>query len=651
MSNPGRLAPHRRAVQRRAVVVLALIVAGGVWAAWSSWLRSVSRSSSRDDGPRDVYAGTPYRNARPDVEYVGDAACAECHVEIAEAYRSHPMGRSLDTVEGLEGVSSTAAKGGSYDAQGLHYTVERRDGRTFHKATRRGIEGEVLAENEAEVRYALGSGTRGVSFLIDRDGFLFLSPIAWFAQGDRWGTSPGFDERAQQSNFERPVYPDCLFCHANRVAPVPGPMNRYEEPIFRGHAIGCERCHGPGALHVEQKGQSDGPDLTIVNPAKLAPALRDSVCQQCHLQGTFRTPRAGREPFDFRPGLPMHRFFGVFQMKEGNREQYEAIGHVEQMESSRCHRESSGTLGCISCHDPHRLPEPAAKAAYYRERCMSCHEKKGCALPPAERRARGQGEDCIACHMPRMGIENIPHTAATDHRIRRDPSRGDQQSPRRDPRRPDESPLVDHHWTQMTEGERQDAGRELGIASAWVAQRLSASPPLAKAAATHALPSLEAAVRDRPDDLPAVSSLGIALELAGRVEDSLNAFESALRIEPNHELSLRHAGRLQGILRRDAPSCETARKTIAVNPWRSDYRLALARFTAQAGDWAGAVAACREAIRLNPDWLDARSFLVECLVHADEPKAADAEFQVMLRFYPASRDAWMEWYERLKSPR
>ena len=40
-------------------------------------------------------------------------------------------------------------------------------------------------------------------------------------------------------------------------------------------------------------GRSAGPDLTIVNPADLAPALRESVCQQCHLQGAFRFPQGG----------------------------------------------------------------------------------------------------------------------------------------------------------------------------------------------------------------------------------------------------------------------------------------------------------------------------------------------------------------------
>ena len=44
---------------------------------------------------RDAYADSPFQNARPGVAYVGDAACARCHREIAVDYHSHPMGRSL----------------------------------------------------------------------------------------------------------------------------------------------------------------------------------------------------------------------------------------------------------------------------------------------------------------------------------------------------------------------------------------------------------------------------------------------------------------------------------------------------------------------------------------------------------------------------
>ena len=327
------------------------------------------------------------------------------------------MGRSLAPVSGMEDGPPAGSRAGlPIEHKGVRYTIEQRDGRVIHKASRRGADGNAFAEIEAEVRFALGSGTRGISYLIERDGFLFQSPIAWFAQHRRWDIAPGYGESSVRPDFERAIQPDCLFCHTNQFRAVAGTFNRYEKPIFRGHAIGCERCHGPGELHVNAAGQSAESDMTIVNPADLAPALRDSVCQQCHLQGSFRFARAGREPFDYRPGLPLHRFLAVFLMKKGDGRKFEAVGHDEQMEASRCFAASEGQLGCISCHDPHRLPEPATKVAYYRERCLACHEKKG--LRPAAHRASIAGAG--------RGLHRVPHAATGDHER---PSHGSDRPP------------------------------------------------------------------------------------------------------------------------------------------------------------------------------------------------------------------------------
>ena len=89
-------------------------------------------------------------------------------------------------------------------------------------------------------------------------------------------------------------------------------------------------------------------------------------------------------------------------------------------------------------------------------------------------------------------------------------------------------------------------------------------------------------------------------------------------------------------------------KTIAVDPWQSIHRLTLAENCYQAGDWREAVAACREAIRLNPELLEARSLLIQCYLRSREFDKADAEFQILLRFYPASREVWQQWYEQQK---
>ncbi len=207
MNHPGAREVHRYRVARGVTfVVVALLVAGIVWAL-SPTLRKMagfdSQSAASSPRSRDVYADSPYRNTQPGVGYVGDAACVTCHRAIADAYCSHPMGRSLFRLKGHTKDLATGVEAGlPFEAQGLQYTIELRDGRVFHKATRRDADGRILTETEAEVCFALGSGTRGTNFLIENDGFLFLSPIAWFAQQRRWGISPGYGERIPQ-NFER----------------------------------------------------------------------------------------------------------------------------------------------------------------------------------------------------------------------------------------------------------------------------------------------------------------------------------------------------------------------------------------------------------------------------------------------------------------
>src|SRR5262249_32220694 len=150
-----------------------------------------------------------------------------------------------------------------------------------------GPPGKVVAE--AEVHFAVGSGARARSYAVARDGYLFQSPLTWYPQGGRWDLSPSYEVRNQ--HFSRPITPGCLFCHCNYADHVPNTLNRYRQPIFHGYAIGCERCHGPGELHVRRREAGEkvaGRDDTIVNPSRLEHSLREAVCQQCHLQGEQR---------------------------------------------------------------------------------------------------------------------------------------------------------------------------------------------------------------------------------------------------------------------------------------------------------------------------------------------------------------------------
>src|SRR5262249_44008985 len=154
------------------------------------------------------------------------------------------------------------------------FRVVRDGGRAWHlqSAVR---DGEVLFEHRTPVHYAVGSGTLAFSYLTESNGYLYQTPISWYSEKKIWDLSPGF---APSIFLGRPVLPGSPQCHVTRVKTRPGETSRFGPGVFEGHAIGCERCHGPGERHAEFRQHRDPGllgelDVTIVNPARLAPAL------------------------------------------------------------------------------------------------------------------------------------------------------------------------------------------------------------------------------------------------------------------------------------------------------------------------------------------------------------------------------------------
>jgi Flp pilus assembly protein TadD len=608
------------------VALLIVAVTAGLVAAWM-WQRPAGHR---------VGVETPFRNARPGVEYVGDAACARCHEEIAATYRQHSMGRSLIPIGAAPAeVRGEGALRTLFEAQGFRYSIERQGERTLHREERRDGQGRVIGQVEGEVRYVLGSGSRAMAFLIDRDGYLFESPITWYAQGGRWDLAPGYE--GKNAHFERPITAECLFCHANQVDRVAGTLNRYRPPIFRGHAIGCERCHGPGELHVRQPSVPSNAEPNIVNPRNLEPALREGVCQQCHLMGESSiTELADRDLFDYRPGLPLYRYETVFVQPPGR--DHKNSGHVEEMYQSACFRASRGALGCISCHDPHELPAPEKKVAYYRDRCLECHTQRGCSLPAATRLAQSAADNCIECHMPRAEVSNVPHVALSVHSIPRHRQSGAAASSGREPPRSDETLPVLFHGDLMSPAERAEAERDLGVALHIRGERGAAS----------ALPMLEEALAAHPEDTSAREAEGYALGALGRGADALAAYEMVLARTPDRESALVGAAIAADRAGRRDQSVAYWRRAIAVDPWPSVYDAGLARQLSQGRRWRDAAEACRNALRHNPANLQARLDLVQCLFRMGVAQEARKELETLLEFDPANRDALVQWFDSLR---
>ena len=615
------------------ILLAALAVAG--W--WWTRERGPDGTAPPADDPRLTYA-TPFLNVRPDVGYVGDEACAACHVTHHDSYRRHPMGRSFAPTArttGPERLDNTAHN--PFDKDGIRFRVERRDGQTFHTVDRPTADGRSLFELSRAADYAMGSGTRGRSYLVALDGHLYQSPISWYTQAGRWDVSPNYPAVRL---FDRAITGECLFCHCNDAAPVEHTNNRYHKPPFRSHAIGCERCHGPGELHVRSRQGGEVPkaiDTTIVNPRHLEPALRDAVCEQCHLQGEIRVPRRGRGVFDYRPGLPLHLFWSVF-VRRPELKDNKAVSHVEQMVVSRCYQASDGKMGCVSCHDPHALPEPARRADYYRERCLNCHGDRDCGLAPDVRRQERPDDNCAACHMSRRDSSDIAHTAVTDHRITRRPQPATRPALALKSGLP---PIVPFH-EHLIGGTDPELTRDLGVALADLGRQ---QPPIARPLGAMALSVLDSAERERPDDLAALEGKAFGLWSLGRARDALDVYQKVLAKVPGRERSLTEAAQAAALLGELETVTDCWERVVAINPWSTFAHTSLAEVLYRRGLWDRAVAACETAVRLNPSRDEPRRLLIRGLLRLDRHDRARAELDTLLGMKPDEAASLRGWFD------
>lgn len=638
----GKSAFNRTAVFL--IIAVVLLVAAGIFA-WPHLFPPALKktgpdANALDEDPR-VTSSTPFLNVRPDVKYVGDAACADCHKAIAEHYARHPMGRSMALASDQTAIEPRDDKAHNpFKKFEDLFSVEVRDGKVYHREERRDGAGKTVATSECEARYVVGSGTRGKSYLVDRDGHLFMSPISWYAEKHIWDLSPGFDEELR---FNRPIIAQCLFCHCNHADAIDGPINSFRTPAFRGFSIGCERCHGPGELHVrlrENGEKASKPDYTLVNPRHLEPRLRDAVCEQCHLQGEQRVLARGRQPFDYRPGLPLHPFWSVHVRQPELVASYRSVGQVEQMHRSECWKGSQGKLGCISCHDPHERPAESKRVEYYRAKCLSCHESKGCKVELAERKRQQADDSCIVCHMSKEGSSNIPHTAVTDHRILRRPEPPTKRPP--PSLRQGESPIVNFHQDEPLLP-KSNADRDLGLALVGAARGDLAS---IRALAPLSQPLLERATRERPADAAAWEALAKTLESQERTADALKACEKALEQKANFESALALAAGLATRLSRTDAAINYLKRAIELNPFVPRYQVDLAALRIERREWSQAQAACEAALRVEPFNVDARVRLITCLLRTGQMERATAEFNTLMALRPRNEAELRIWFER-----
>ena len=195
--------------------------------------------------------------------YLDDAVCGTCHADLAASYRSVGMSRAfgdaaqVDEIE-LFSTPDAPEAGRFFHALSGRWYDMRRSSPQSRPVFRRWFEdatGREMDVFEAKVDWTLGSGHTSRSYLLHQPGGeLFVLPIAWYTQKNRWAMSPGFDQ-SRHMGLRRRVQRECMFCHNGFPPRIEAQPDRFGDPhLFPTnlpHGTGCQRCHGPGAKHVE----------------------------------------------------------------------------------------------------------------------------------------------------------------------------------------------------------------------------------------------------------------------------------------------------------------------------------------------------------------------------------------------------------------
>lgn len=366
-----------------------------------------------------------YLNHNDTVDYVGINTCKSCHYDKYETFIKTGMGQSFHKATKQKSAADFITNHIIYDSSiNMNYMPFLKNNELYIMEYRLKNSDTVYKQTE-KIDFIIGSGQHTNSHLIFRNGYIYQAPLTWYTQTGKWDLPPGF-EKGRNSRFTRIINEECMSCH--NAMPVMSNTDEYKF-LKIGDGIDCERCHGPGELHVNihKSGKSiknqNGIDRTIVNPSKLEWQRQVDVCQRCHLQGNA-VLKKDKSFLQFRPGMKLSDFYEVYmpEFKTGNESEFIMASHAQRLQKSQCfiksnNKNSNAKLTCITCHNPH-ITVKETKSESFNSACKKCHNSDSKCSNDINILIK-ENYNCIKCHLPSSGTSDIPHVQIHDHYIRK----------------------------------------------------------------------------------------------------------------------------------------------------------------------------------------------------------------------------------------
>ena len=356
-----------------------------------------------------------YLNIHSDVDYVGINTCKQCHMDIYNSFIETGMGKSFKTAK--KKFSSSLFSHEIYDSILKFHYRPHWEGEKLVLDEYKIQNNDTIYSLKTEIDYIVGSGNHTNSHIISDNGYLSQAPFTFYTQDSILDFPPGF-EHGNNTRYNRKIGLECMTCHNSFPHFTLGSENKYQN-VPSG--IDCERCHGPGELHVSniQSGilvdTSKFFDYSIVNPANLSIELQNELCSRCHVQGNS-VLKYEKSFFDFKPGMYLNEVMDVYLPRYTNSDDdFIMASHLDRMKQSKCFIESDGGMSCLDCHNPH-ISIKNTSIINYNNSCFSCHNQEACTEIKIERLA--VNDNCVSCHMKESKTIDIPHVTITDHKIK-----------------------------------------------------------------------------------------------------------------------------------------------------------------------------------------------------------------------------------------